>query len=136
MSRPKVSASLVSLVLAAAIHTDWHFARPEHHRLSLGLPWHWLLAIPVFALAAWYVARVWPTQVLQASIAILAGGIVMGAVLEPAFEYFLGGATREWAFGAERNMAAATFVGTGLLAYLATLAVIRRSSEPLDAETT
>jgi hypothetical protein len=132
MSRRNVSASLHSLAVAAAIHTDWHFARPEHHRLSLGLPWHWLLAIPVFALVAWYVRRAWPTQVREASVAILAGGILMGALLEPAFEYFVENAPLEWAFGAVRNVAAATFVGTGLIAYVATLFALHNT----DAKTT
>ena len=124
--RRRISASLIALALAAAIHTDWHFARPEHHRLSLGLTWHWLLAIPVFALVAWYVARAWPAQVARASAWILGFAILLAGVLEPAYEYFLEGATFEWAFGAERNTALATFVGAGLVAYLATLAVLAR----------
>ena len=136
MSRRHIWAGLVSLGVAAAIHTDWHFARPEHHRLSLGLQWHWLLAIPVFALVAWYVARAWPTKVRQASIAILTGGILVGAILEPAYEYFLGGATFDWAFGALRNTAAATYVCTGVVSYLVTLALIRNSGKPIDAKAT
>jgi hypothetical protein len=121
-----VSAVLVSLGLAAMIHTDWHFARPTHHSLSLGLPWHWLLAIPAFALVAWYVSRVWPAQVLRASVLIVGGAVIAGGVLEPAYEYCLEGATFDWAFGPARNAAAASYVGTGLISYLATLGVIRR----------
>jgi hypothetical protein len=122
-----VSAVFVALVLAAAIHTDWHFARPSHHALSLGLPWHWLLAIPVFCLAAWYVARVWPDRILGASLLIVGGAILGGGVLEPAYEYFVEHAPRDWAFGRERNTALAAFCGTGLLAYVVTLAALRRT---------
>jgi len=134
MPRHIVSAVFVSLGLAAAIHTDWHFARATHHRLSLGLPWHWLLAIPVFALVAWYVARVWPRQILRASIAIVASATVAAGVLEPAWEYFAEDATFEWAFGAVRNAALAAFVGTGLIAYIVALAAIQRTrrSSPAD----
>lgn len=124
----KTSASIVSLALAAAIHLDWHAARPTAHHLSLGLSNHWLLAIPVFALVAWYVARSWPTQILSASLAIVGGAIVLAGAIEPAWEYFLSHATFEWAFGRVRTIALATFVGTGLLAYAAALALFRRPS--------
>lgn len=102
-----------------------------HHRLSLGLSWHWMLAIPVFALTAHYVTRVWSNQILRASIMILGSALIAGGVLEPAWEYYIGGASFEWAFGAARNRALAAFVGTGLTAYLITLVLdvrVRRSS--------
>ena len=133
MSRRISSAVLVSLGLAAAIHTDWHFARPTHHQLSLGLPWHWLLAIPVFALVAWYVARVWPAQMTRASLVILGSAIVGAGLVEPAWEYFAGDATFEWAFGAARTQALAAYVATGLIAYVITLvAVSRRVRSSID----
>ena len=50
MSRARYfHATLVVLGLAGAVHLDWHVARPAVHHLSLGWRWHWLLAIPVFA---------------------------------------------------------------------------------------
>lgn len=120
------SATLVTLALATAIHLDWHIARPAHHHLSLGLPGHWILAIPVFGLVAWYVARVWPSTVLTTSTVILGIAILLAGLIEPAWEYFLTGASFEWAFGSERNMALCMFVGTGLVAYLAVLSFFRR----------
>lgn len=128
MLNRKTSASIVSLALATAIHLDWHAARPTAHHLSLGLSNHWLLAIPVFALGAWYVAHSWPTQVLSASLAIVGGAVVLAGAIEPAWEYFQSDATFGWAFGRVRTMALATFVGTGLLAYGAALALFRRWS--------
>lgn len=127
MLNKKASAALVSLALATAIHLDWHAARPTAHHLSLGLSNHWLLAIPVFALVAWYVARSWPTHVIPASLAIVGSAIVVAGVVEPAWEYLVGDATFEWAFGRVRTTALAAFVGAGLLAYVAVLAFVRRS---------
>ena len=119
----------MALGLAVAIHTDWHFARPEHHRLSLGLSWHWLLAVPVFALAAAYVARMWPTQIRRASVAILGTAVLAAGILEPLWEYALGGATLEWAFGPQRTIALVSFIGTGIAAYVVTLAWLRRRKD-------
>ena len=126
MKKRHVTAGLVSLGLATAIHLDWHFARPAHHQLSLGLPYHWLLAVPVFALTAWYVGRAWADTVGIASFAVLGSGFLIGGVVEPALEYFLAGATLEWAFGAARNETLAIFMLTGLLAYGATLFILLR----------
>ena len=123
-------AAVVSLLLAAAIHTDWHFARPEHHRLSLGLAWHWLLAVPVFALVAWYVARAWPGRLLRASLWIVGGAVLLAGVLEPAFEYFVGGAPFDWAFGHARTFALLAFVVTGVVAYVAVLTAATKKQMP------
>ena len=124
------STALVTLAVATAIHLDWHVARPAHHRLSLGLPAHWLLAIPVFGLVAWYVMRAWPGKVLPISIVIPGSAIVLAGVVEPAGEYFLSGASAEWAFGLPRFIALAAFVGTGLVAYAIVLATFRREGAP------
>jgi hypothetical protein len=120
-TRRIASAVLISLLLATAIHTDWHFARPEHHRLSLGLSWHWMLAAPAFAMVAWYVSRMWRGRVRSASLWIVGGAVLLAGVLEPAFELFVGGATVEWTFGAVRTCALLAFVATGLVAYIAVL---------------
>jgi hypothetical protein len=125
MLNRNASAALVTLALATAIHLDWHVARPTVHHLSLGLPAHWLLAIPAFGLVAWYVVRAWPSNLGPASISILGGAIILGGVLEPAWEYFLGGAGFDWVFGRTRNVILAAFVGTGLLAYVAVVALLR-----------
>ena len=128
MLNRNATAALVTFALATAIHLDWHVARPTVHHLSLGLPAHWLLAIPVFGLVAWYVVRTWPSNPWRASIAILGSAFLVGGVLEPAWEYFLGDATFEWAFGRERNTILTAFVATGLLAYVAVVELLRRRS--------
>jgi hypothetical protein len=120
------SAAFVSLALATAIHLDWHVARPITHHLSLGLSWHWLMAVPVFGLVAWYVARAWPSHLLRASIWIVGAAILGAGLVEPAWEFFLEDATFEWAFGPVRTVALVTFVATGLVAYVVVLALVRR----------
>jgi predicted transporter len=121
-----LGASIAVLLLATAIHTDWHFARPAHHRLSLDLSWHWLLAIPVFALAAVYVAKKNPPRPLAVSVLLIGLATLIGAVVEPAYEYFLGGATWDWAFGPQRTWAAVAFVTTGVAAYAITLLLLMK----------
>ncbi|HEX6315927.1 MAG TPA: hypothetical protein VFZ73_13745 [Gemmatimonadaceae bacterium] len=121
-----IRSTLVCLALASAMHLDWHFARPAHHQLSLGLSWHWVLAIPAFGLVAWYVQRTSPDRLLRASVSIVLCAILIAGVVEPAYEYFLGGATFEWAFGLERIVALATFVAVGVVAHAAVLAFFRR----------
>jgi len=119
-----LGATVAAILLATAIHVDWHFARPAHHRLSLDLSWHWLMAIPVFALAAYYVARRNPPRLFAASALLIGLATLIGAVLEPAYEYWLGGATWDWAFGAERTWAAIVFVSTGIVSYAITLLML------------
>lgn len=113
-----VKATFVMLILALAAHLDWHAARPTSHHLSLGLSWHWLLAVPVFGFVAWFVNSAWPVRPLTASVAIIGGGLLLGAVAEPAWEYWVEQAPFEWAFGSLRNLAAVAFAVSGIITYL------------------
>jgi hypothetical protein len=122
-----VGATLVTIALASLMHLDWHFARPVHHQLSLGLSQHWLLAIPVFALLAWYVSRVWSVRPFFAGIVIIGIAAFLAQVAEPLEEMFVGDATLEWAFGAPRLIAFAAFTGVGIVVFSATLMVLRQA---------
>ncbi|MFL5542376.1 MAG: hypothetical protein ACJ8J0_25540 [Longimicrobiaceae bacterium] len=131
MRRLPVSPWLV-LLLAVVIHADWHAARPaiHHHRLSFGLEQHWLLAIPVFALAAAWVHRRWPGRLLAASIANLGLGALAGQVLEPLAEqawYF-----HRFALGVEpaRWAAFAELMAAGIATYAVVLLLRRRAPVP------
>jgi hypothetical protein len=115
---------VVTLALASAMHLDWHVARPAVHHLSLGWRWHWLLAIPVFALTAWYVARAWPTRAMGKSIAIILAASVIAGIIEPAWEYWIDGATFEWTFSALRLTPFAAFIAAGLVTYAIALPAI------------
>ena len=132
MSMKPLGTGTAVLLLAAAIHADWHFARPAHHRLSLDLSWHWLIAVPVFAIAAYYVWTRKPPRPVAASALVIGLAALIGAVLEPAYEYWLGGATWDWAFGPERTWAAVAFVATGVAAWVATFAWLQRRGQAAD----
>jgi hypothetical protein len=120
------NAGLVTLALATAMHLDWHAARPTIHHLSLGWRWHWLLAVPVFALTAWYVQRAWATRRVRASLMIIGIAGVVAAVVEPAWEYWVDGASREWTFGRLRLITFAAFLVTGVVTSAAVLSLARR----------
>lgn len=122
----RLTALLVTLALATAMHLDWHAARPTVHHLSLGLSWHWLLAIPVFALTAWYVARVWPEHTLGASVAIIGIASVLAALAEPLYELWVDRAPMDWAFGPLRLTSFAAFLAAGIVTHVAVLALLRR----------
>src|SRR5512134_2043498 len=96
-----IATGFVTAGLATALHLDWHAARPAVHHLSLGWPLHWLLAVPVFALIAWFVLRAWSERPFSASLAIVGIASILAGLVEPAWEYWQG-ATIEWTFGRAR----------------------------------
>ena len=116
--------ALVTLALATAMHLDWHLARPVHHRLSLGWSGHWLLAVPAFALVAWYVQRTRPANRLGASVGIILVASVLAAIVEPAWEYWIDGASWDWAFGPARLTAFLLYLAVGVVTQIATLALL------------
>ena len=119
------TAALVTLALGLMMDLDWHSARPVEHHLSLGWTYHWLLAVPSFALTAWYVLRVWPRAVLPASIWIILTAGVLAAIVEPGWEYWSSGYW-EWAFGARRQSAFFAFLTMGLVTYIGIVVTVRR----------
>ena len=117
----------VALILAVAIHVDWHLARPhDHGGLSGGLALHWLLAIPVFALAAWYISRRF-VRAGMASIVTIGVAVVLGQIVEPLGEHVLLQDPLSEVFAAPRVMAFLTFLATGLLTYALVFTTLRRS---------
>ena len=121
---------LLTLALATAMHLDWHLARPAEHHLSAGWGGHWLAAIPVFALVAWAVYRLRPVHLLESSVAVLGIAGLLAAVVEPGWEYLVGDAPFDWAFGPVRLIAFAAFSAVGIVAYLITFAILSRRTPP------
>jgi hypothetical protein len=76
----------LAMVVATIIHVDWHFARPTHHRLSLGWNQHWLFAAIAFGLVGWTVARIWAANAWRHGGIIAALGMVIAQVIEPVAE--------------------------------------------------
>ena len=126
---PRSHMSLpLSLLLGAAIHIDWHLARHQHDGRSLGWDAHWLVAIPIFALAAWFIARRWPPPANPWRPAALsvALGVFLGQVLEPLGEITHFGATLADELKPTRLTAFALFTVTGFVTMGLTLLALRR----------
>lgn len=88
-SRPAVRrglSCLLALALAAVIHVDWHLARPEHHRLSLGWAHHWIFAAAAFAAIGWIIARAWPGRATRVATSVLVFGAIIAQIVEPVLE--------------------------------------------------
>jgi hypothetical protein len=118
---PRSARVLAAVLLAAAIHIDWHLARPGHHaELSGHWPQHWLLGIPVFVLLALYESRRPSHQRWRSSTILILVGVFLGQVLEPLSELF--GAPWSYAFSSIRWQAFAEFMAAGLLTFLAVMA--------------
>ena len=124
-SRSALSLPL-SLLLGASIHADWHLARHEHDGRSLGWDAHWLVAIPIFALAAWYLARRWPDNPWRPAALSVALGILLGQVIEPLAEIIHYQATLADELEPARLTAFALFTVTGLVTMGLTLAALAR----------
>ena len=128
-TRQRWNTALVIVALASAMHLDWHMARPATHHLSLGWRFHWLLAVPVFALTAWFVLQTAPRRPLLSSVTIIGLASVLAAVVEPAWEYWVDGAPFEWAFGWMRLAPFIAFLIAGIATHAAVLAVARRIAD-------
>jgi len=112
---------LGALWIGVMIHLDWHLGRPGHDHLSLGFPYHWIAALPVFAPLAWLTLRRFGRAAVPAGAAMLVIGIGLGQILEPLAEgpASLGNVVRWWTF--------AEFIAAGLVSYLLGLALAARS---------
>src|SRR5947207_2023224 len=116
----------LSLLLGTAIHVDWHLARHEHDGRSLGWDAHWLLAIPIFALAGWLIARRWPDNPWRPAALSVALGILLGQAIEPLGEIIHFQATLADELEPARLTAFALFTVTGLVTLGLTLLALRR----------
>jgi hypothetical protein len=111
---------LSALGVAVAIHVDWHLARHIHARLSFGWAWHWVVAIPIFALMTWAILRKSLDHALLRSAFVILLGVLLGQVAEPLWEG--DGAIRD----VERWRAFGGFMAAGLVTWQVTYRLIRR----------
>jgi hypothetical protein len=112
------------LLLALAVHVDWHIGRPVHHRLSLGWSYHWILGVASFALVTWLVlgkARDGPGQL--ALIVIV--GLVAGQIGEPIGEVLVYREPWQSVMPAERWHVFLAFAAAGIVTSVV-LAVLHR----------
>lgn len=120
--RRLVSIPLV-LVLATLVHVDWHFARPTHHRLSLGWSSHWLFCAVIFGCAGWYVARRWPGDRWRRAIWNVALALLLAQAVEPLLEAAYYDHQLAYDVDPERWTAFWQCVGAGLLGLLVPLVI-------------
>jgi hypothetical protein len=85
-SLPRIPVTVLTLILAAGLHADWHLARPAHHRLSLDWPYHWVATAGLFAAAGWIIARFWPARRWRLGAMVFLGAVVLAQVVEPTLE--------------------------------------------------
>lgn len=119
MRRPGIVA--LSLLLAAGIHVDWHLARPQHHRLSLGWSEHWLFAGALFAVIGWVIARRWPAERWQLGGWVLVSALLLAQLVEPLLEVAFYQHRLGYPHEPERWRVFWVCLATGLPAYAAAL---------------
>lgn len=76
----------IALLIMVIVHVDWHFGRGHHHRLSLSLPYHWILGLVTFFLLALYSAKKWPQNTIGAAVLNGVLGLFAGQIVEPLLE--------------------------------------------------
>jgi hypothetical protein len=86
---PRHAAIIMSLLLGAALHVDWHLARPLHHRLSLAWENHWALTAGIFAIVGCVIARLWPAQRFRLGAVVFVSAAVIAQVVEPFLEVLI-----------------------------------------------
>ncbi|HTL04271.1 MAG TPA: hypothetical protein VL241_00870 [Gemmatimonadales bacterium] len=118
-----ISRICSALLLAAAIHLDWHLSRAhDHGRLSGNWPLHWLIALPIFAGLALRLSREPAAVRWRDSVWVILGGFLVGQVLEPLFEVLTDGVGWDWMLHGPRWIACAEFLAAGCLTHLLVMA--------------
>ena len=117
----------MAAILAVAIHLDWHVARPAHGHLSFGWPFHWLLAVPVFGAAAWYMTRRWQEHFTVAGIATIAAAVIVGQGFEALIELVVFQEPLARSFGGERMVALGAFMAAGIATFVLSAWLARRA---------
>jgi hypothetical protein len=113
---PRLAALVLSVVLGAVLHVDWHLARPAHHRLSLGWSYHWLASAVVFGVSGSLIARTWPVYRWRLGAVVFVAAAVLAQVIEPVLEALI----YEGRFGYEVEPARWAAFGRALAASAAT----------------
>jgi hypothetical protein len=130
---PKIPTVVLSVLLAVALHADWHFARPVHHRLSLGWPYHWLVTGALFGIAGWVIARRWPAARWPLGVAVFVGAIVVAQGLEPMLEVLFYEGRLGYNSEPERWAAFGRAIAAAIPAYWGALWLCARPGKVLDA---
>ena len=120
---------LSALWLGVLIHVDWHLGRPGPSHLSFGFPYHWLLALVAFGPLPWLLRRRWPNSLTQASVLVIALGVVLGQGLEPLGEVIHFDRGSEPFVNAVRWRIFAEFLAAGVLTYVLNAVIAGRRTD-------
>jgi hypothetical protein len=126
LSRRIPVSILLVLALVVVIHADYHIARPHHMRLSLALDAHWLLALPIFALVAWLVRRIWQDRLWPASAWNLGLAALGAQIVEPLIESLVYLRRVSVPLEPERWQAFVELMTAGLLTYIIVMAMMEK----------
>lgn len=124
---------LAALWIGGLIHVDWHLGRPGHTHLSLGLPYHWLLAVAAFAPLPWLIRRRWSSSFTQASVIVIALGVILGQGVEPLGEVIRYDIGFEPFTNVLRWRVFAEFMTAGLVAYVIGAGLARTRDDRHDS---
>lgn len=128
---PRVAGCLAALLLAGAVHADWHFARPHHFRLSGDWSLHWLFGVAVFAGLGLYLSKTAPGLRWRRSALLIGAGLFIGQILEPLGEGISVGTPLSELRNGSRWTFFSEFLGAGLLAFLLVMAWRERAGRPV-----
>jgi hypothetical protein len=125
---PRNAAIILSFVLGAALHADWHLARPLHHRLSLGWSYHWVITAALFAVVGCFIARSWPAQRWRLGAVVFISAALLAQLVEPVFEALIYERRLGYAVELARWLAFGKSMLAGGIAYAGTLVLCTRRS--------
>lgn len=114
------------LLLAVVLHVDWHAGRPDHFRLSLAWPLHWVIGLVAGGALAFHARRAWPDRY---AAAVLANGVVavlLGQGIEPLLEVLFYGEPFAVVLPLERWRIFIEFAAAGFGGALAVALLTRR----------
>ena len=131
---PRVPAVVLSVVLAAVLHLDWHLARPEHHRFSFEWSYHWLPTALMFGVAGWMIARAWPLARWTLGGTVFVAAAVMAQVIEPALEVLFYQGRLGYVVEAERWAAFGRAMMAATPAYWGALWLCAQPRDPAPAQ--
>ena len=115
------------MLLAVALHVDWHLARPTHHRLSLGWSEHWLATAAAFLIVGCIIARSWPEHRWPLAATVVVGAAILAQLVEPALESLIYDHRLGYAVEPERWIAFFKAICAGTAAMMIGLLCARRS---------
>jgi hypothetical protein len=76
----------LSLLLAAAIHVDWHLARPAHYGMSMEWGHHWIATAIVFGIVGCIIAQRWPASRWRLGAVVFLSAVFIAQGIEPVLE--------------------------------------------------